>query len=165
MVKRLPTMWERLGWEDPLEKAMATHSSTLAWKIPWTEERGRPQSMGSQRVRHDWANSLSLSIIYFRVRLALSSSVPPIFSQGCSRFSQILKGMRLWGMRTKLQTLVSSVVALTLRSLPCSLSSGLPSCLPAHSELSQSRRNHLPTGNWLSARHSGPGYSSQNVWC
>ena len=57
MVKRLPAMWETrvqsLGWEDPLQKEMATHSSTLAWKIPWTEEPGRLQSMGSQRVRHD----------------------------------------------------------------------------------------------------------------
>ena len=41
-----------LGWEDPLEKAMPPHSSTLAWKIPWTEEPGRLQSMGSQRVGH-----------------------------------------------------------------------------------------------------------------
>ena len=46
-----------------LEKAMAPHSSTLAWKIPWTEEPGRLQSMGSRRVRHDWATSLSLSRI------------------------------------------------------------------------------------------------------
>ena len=43
-----------LGWEDPLEKEMAIHSSTIAWKIPWTKEPGRLQSMGSQRVRHDW---------------------------------------------------------------------------------------------------------------
>ena len=54
MVKRLSTMQETqvqsLGWEDPLEKEMAIHSSTLAWKIPWTEEPGRLQSMGSQRV-------------------------------------------------------------------------------------------------------------------
>ena len=50
-----------LGWEDLLEKAMATHSSILAWKIPWTEEPGGLQSMGSQRVRYDWATSLSLS--------------------------------------------------------------------------------------------------------
>ena len=50
-----------LGWEDPMEKEMATHSSTLAWKIPWTKERGRLQSMGSQTVRHDWETSLSLS--------------------------------------------------------------------------------------------------------
>ena len=50
-----------LGREDPLEKEMAIHSSTLAWKIPWTEEPDRLQSMGSQRVGHDWATSLSLS--------------------------------------------------------------------------------------------------------
>ena len=43
-----------LGWEDPLEKGMATYSSILAWKIPWAEEPGRPQSMGSQRVERDW---------------------------------------------------------------------------------------------------------------
>ena len=57
MVKCLPTMWETqvrsLGWEDPLEKEMATHSSTLAWRIPWMEEPGGLQSMGSQRVGHD----------------------------------------------------------------------------------------------------------------
>ena len=46
-----------LGREDPLEKEMATHSSTLAWKIPWMEEPGRLQSVGSQRVGHDWATS------------------------------------------------------------------------------------------------------------
>ena len=55
MVKHLPTMWETwvwsLGWEDPLEKEMATHSSILAWKVPWT-----PQSMGLQR--HKWVTSL-----------------------------------------------------------------------------------------------------------
>ena len=49
---------QSLGLEDPLEKEMAIHSSTIAWKIPWTEEPGRLQSMGSQRVRHDWATSL-----------------------------------------------------------------------------------------------------------
>ena len=57
MVKRLLTMWETrvrsLGQEDPLEKEVATHSSTLPWKIPWIEESHRLQSMGSQRVRHD----------------------------------------------------------------------------------------------------------------
>ena len=62
MVKCLPTMWKTqvwsLGQEDPLENEMATHSSTLAWKIPWTEKPGRLQSMGSQKVRHDWATSL-----------------------------------------------------------------------------------------------------------
>ena len=57
MVKNLPTMWETqvqsLGWEDPLEKGMATYSVILAWRIPWTEEPGRLQSMGLQRVEHD----------------------------------------------------------------------------------------------------------------
>ena len=62
-VKHLPPVQETvqcLDWEDPLEKKMATHSSTLAWKIPWMEEPGRLQSMGSQRVRHDWVTSLHL---------------------------------------------------------------------------------------------------------
>ena len=66
-VKHLPTMWETrvrfLGLEDSLEKEMATHSSILAWKIPWTEEPGGLQSTGSQRLGHDWVTSLSLSII------------------------------------------------------------------------------------------------------
>ena len=57
MVKNLPAMQETqiqsLGWEDPLEKELTTPSSILAWKIPWTEEPGRLQSTGSQRVRHD----------------------------------------------------------------------------------------------------------------
>ena len=50
---------QSLGREDPLEEEMATHASTLAWKIPWTEKPGRLQSTGSQRVGHDWATSLS----------------------------------------------------------------------------------------------------------
>ena len=57
VIKHLPAVRETrvqsLGWKDPLEKEMATHSSTLAWKIPWTEEPGRLQCMGLQRIRHD----------------------------------------------------------------------------------------------------------------
>ena len=60
-------MWETqvqsLSQEDPLEKEMATHSSTLAWRIPWREEPGRLQSMGSQRVGHDWVTSLTQSML------------------------------------------------------------------------------------------------------
>ena len=75
MVKRLSTMWETwvraLDWEDPLEKEMAIHSSIIAWKIPWTEEPGRLQPMGSQRVGHDftftfhfsWGGAPSLPIL------------------------------------------------------------------------------------------------------
>ena len=70
-VKRLPTMRETrvrsLGQEDPLEKEMATHSSILAWKIPWTEEPGWLLSMGSQRVGHDGVTALSTiyDVTYF----------------------------------------------------------------------------------------------------
>ena len=61
-VKNSPAMQEMqfqsLGWEDPLEEEMATYSSILAWEIPWTEEPGRLQAMGLQRVGHDWVTSL-----------------------------------------------------------------------------------------------------------
>ena len=76
MVESLPAVWEIgvqfLGKEDPLEKEMATHSSILAWKIPLTEEPGRLQSMGWQRVRHDWVTSLSLFTftVIFRVQIS-----------------------------------------------------------------------------------------------
>ena len=65
MVKSLPAVQETqvpsLGQEDPLEKGMATHSSILAWRIPWTEEPGGLQSMGSQRVVHDWSDLVPAS--------------------------------------------------------------------------------------------------------
>ena len=61
MVKKLPAMQETqvqpMGWEDPLEKKMTTRFSTLAWRIPWTEQPGGLQSIGSQRVRYDWATN------------------------------------------------------------------------------------------------------------
>ena len=64
LVKNLLAMQETLvrflGQEDPLEKEMATHSSILAWRIPWTEEPGGLQSTGSQRIRHDWASNLTI---------------------------------------------------------------------------------------------------------
>ena len=66
MVKNLPVMretWVRsLGWEDPLEKEMATHSSILAWRIPWTEELCGVQSMGSQRIGHEAAKISKLCV-------------------------------------------------------------------------------------------------------
>ena len=75
MVKRLPAMQESqvrsLGWEDPLEKEMATHSSTLAWKIPWIEEPGRLQSMGSQGVKHDWVTSLHSLHVYIHTHICI----------------------------------------------------------------------------------------------
>ena len=66
MVKHLPAMQETwvqsLGREDPLEKDMATHSSTLAWRIPGTEETGKRPSMGSHRVRHDWSDLAAAAV-------------------------------------------------------------------------------------------------------
>ena len=79
-VKRLSTMRETLvrslGEEDPLEKEMAIHSSTIAWKIPWTEEPGRLQSMGSHRVGHDCAtNHTSHNHLKQILKSSVSSSV------------------------------------------------------------------------------------------
>ena len=68
MVKNLPAMQETqvwsLGLEDPLEKEIATHSGTLAWKIPWTAEPGGLPSMGSHRVRHDWSDLAVAAYLY-----------------------------------------------------------------------------------------------------
>ena len=77
-----------------LEKAMATHSSTLAWKIPWTEEPGRLQSMGSRRVGHDWATSLSL-FIFMHWRRKWQPT--PVFLTGESQGQRSLVGCCLWG--------------------------------------------------------------------
>ena len=66
-LKNLPPMQETwvlsLGWEDPLEKENVTHSSILAWRIPWTEKPGRLQSTGSQRIRQDWLDKAVIHVI------------------------------------------------------------------------------------------------------
>ena len=82
------------------EKAMATHSSTLVWKIPWTEEPGRLQSMGSWRVGHDWATSLSLfTFMHWRRKWQPT----PAFLPGESQGQWSLVGCHLWG-RTESDT-------------------------------------------------------------
>ena len=100
MVKNLPAIWKTwvrsLGREDPRETVMAPHSSTLAWKIPWTEEPGRLQSMGSLRVGHDWATSLSLfTFMHWRRKWQPT----PVFLPGKSQGRGSLVGCRLWGCR------------------------------------------------------------------
>ena len=76
------------------EKAMAPHSSTLAWKIPWTEEPGRLQSMGSRRVRHDWVTSLSLfTFMHWRRK----RQPTPVFLPGESQGRRSLVGCSPWG--------------------------------------------------------------------
>ena len=82
------------------EKAMATHSSTLAWKIPWTEEPGRLQFMGPRRLRHDWATSLSLfTFMHWRRKWQPT----PVFLPGESQGQGSLVGCRPWG-RTESDT-------------------------------------------------------------
>ena len=81
-------------YRHSLEKAMATHSSTLAWKIPWTEEPGGLQSMGSLRVGNDWATSLSLfTFMHWRRKWQPT----PVFLPGESQGWGSLVGCRLWG--------------------------------------------------------------------
>ena len=88
------TLWRQM------EKAMAPHSSTLAWKIPWTEEPGRLQSMGLLRVGHDWATSLSLFVfMHWRRKWQPTPVLLPSESQG----QRSLVGCRLWGL-TELDT-------------------------------------------------------------
>ena len=72
MLEMLETQVPSLGWEDPLEEGMATHSSIFAWRIPWTEEPGRQQSIGSQRVGHDWQWLSTHTIIKFHKMSSLN---------------------------------------------------------------------------------------------
>ena len=104
MVKNLHAVWDTrvwsLHWEDPPEKGLATPSSTLAWKIPWTEEPGGLLSMGSLRVGHDWATSLSLfTFMHWRRKWQPTPVLLPGESQGWGS----LVGCRLWG-RTESDT-------------------------------------------------------------
>ena len=116
MVKNLPAMWETrvqsLGWEDPLEEGMATHSSILTWRIPWKEEPGGLQSMGSQTVkqnratRHSTCADVSVQLAsdvlgeesWSRSVVSDSDALPsepPGKSQGCS-WSTILNSLIPW---------------------------------------------------------------------
>ena len=85
-------IWDHLEYIP--EKAMATHSSTLAWKIPWMEEPGRLQSTGLLRVRHDWATSLSL---FTFMHWGGKWQPTPVFLPGDSQGQRSLLGCRLWG--------------------------------------------------------------------
>ena len=112
-VKRLPTMRETqvqpLGQEDILEKEMSTHASTLAWKIPWMEEPGRLQSMKSQRVRHDWATSVSFT--FWRREWQPT----PVFLPGEPHGQRDLVVYNLWGCKD-LDTTERRTLSLSLTS-------------------------------------------------
>ena len=97
-IKRLPAMRETqawsLGWEDPLEKEMAINSRTIPWKIPWTEEPGRLQSMGSQRVGHDWVTSLYTSWCLHLKGKSISSLQPHISHFWIHRWSKVAVALK-----------------------------------------------------------------------
>ena len=99
-VKHLPTVWETrvrfLGREDPLEREMATHSSTLAWKIPWMEEPGRLRSMWLLRVGHDWATSL---LLFTLTQWRRKWQPTPVFLPGESHGWRSLVGYSPWGRK------------------------------------------------------------------
>ena len=92
-LKCLPPMRETwvwsLGREDPLEKEMVNHSSILAWRIPWTEKPGELQSMGSQRVGHNWVTSLSLSLWVCRHKGTGKNNYGKVLPQGCKWASRL----------------------------------------------------------------------------
>ena len=104
MVKNPPVMREiwvwSLGWEDFLEDNMASHSSILAWKTPWTEEPGGLQSTGSQRVRRDWSD-LSHSCIFITVVLFLSLPNPMLYVTSFCK-TCILNHIEKWKSNTVL---------------------------------------------------------------
>ena len=134
MVKRLPAMletWVRsLGQEDPLEKEIATHSSTLAWKIPRTEEPGRLQSVGSQRVGHDWVNLLHFFQKSNQLETFNYSPSPflpfPFSFQGAVQGLQL--NLQLFSLFASCYTSPLSVSVPLL--LPDTLCLVVPNCLP-----------------------------------
>ena len=99
-VKHLPTMRETrvpsLGQEDLLEKEMATHSSILACKIPWMEEPGRLQSMGSERVRHDWFHLLHFWELNVKGYGCRHPDAPPLIEQWRGKVSHVFHGLARW---------------------------------------------------------------------
>ena len=99
--------WVRsLGWEDPLKKEMATHSSILACEIPWTEEPGSLQSMGPQRVRHDWAcMHVKMSIQCFPHSLWLKLSDSHFYKNALFWFYLNAVSLKIYGIRTVLKKL------------------------------------------------------------
>ena len=137
MVKNLPKMqetWVRPpDWEDPLEKAMATHSSILVWRIPLTEEPGRLQSMGLQRVGHNWATNTTLhytnaymigtkNIINF----CIFPSHEKMFNRGSGGKKELRERLTRWQNRRTLTLLMK-----ILENVECACMQGklLQSCL------------------------------------
>ena len=99
-VKNLPAMQETkvlpLGQEDPLEKGMATHSSILAWRLPWTEEPGGPQPIGLQRVRHDWTTNFLNKLDLLPCFSGEAKPIEGRPSKGCPEVAHLQLGGHSW---------------------------------------------------------------------
>ena len=112
-------MWKTrvrsLGWEDPLEREMVTHSCILAWRIPWTEKPGGLWSTGSQRVRHDWATSLSFFLLWSSTRGHL---VPLPFWGTLAPYPRVGPGKSFWRFESLCPTQVKSIQTEELVSHP-----------------------------------------------
>ena len=131
-----------LVFTEDLEKAMAPHSSTLAWKIPWMEEPGRLQSMGSLRVRHHWATSLSLfTFMHWRRKWQPTSVFLPGESQGRGS----LVGCHLWGHTESDATEVMQQQHRRLDLLPKHFLSLISNCMLEKTQRNMFRREWL----WL----------------
>ena len=103
---RRPGVWS-LGQEDPLEKEMANHSSTLVWKIPWRAEPGRLQSMGSQRVGHDWVTSLQeqpKTMLKKKRKVGELTTSTSIFQLQTFYKATVIKTGGWWGCGTDIST-------------------------------------------------------------
>ena len=100
MVKNLPAMWKTqvhfLGWEDPLEEGMATHSSILAWRIPRAEESGRLWSMGSQRVRHDAVTNTDMCMSVYLLLQVVPSQQENFRKTSTSDSLTMLNPLTVW---------------------------------------------------------------------
>ena len=149
-VKHLPAMWETwvqsLGQEDPLEKETATYSGTLAWKIPWMEEPGRLQSMGSQRVGHDWVTSLSF-FLFFHVHWVSDAIQPSHPSLPCpSLLSPSPPALNLCQHQGLFKRVFSSVQLLSHVRLCNPMNCSTPG-LPVHHQLPEFTQTHV---HWVS---------------
>ena len=143
------TWVQSLGQEDPLEKEMATHSSPLAWRIPWMEEPGGLQSMGLQRVGHDWATSLSLfairvgSSVYLRLLIFLLAILIPAWASSSPAFHMMYSAYKLNKQGDNIQPWLTPFPILNQSVVPCPV---LPVALwPAYRFLrSQIRWSGIP---------------------
>ena len=147
----MPETWVlSLVWEDPLEKGMATHSSILAWRFPWTEKPGGLQSMGWQRVGHGWAtNTFTSKEVIFKLRYFLKSGEKSISVKGNSMCEVAEAGTNFMCSRSRCVRLVrqTGLQGYTLAQIQISLIKKI-SAFPWHQMLHKERKPFF-LASWL----------------